>query len=61
MIFQINMYANTLQDDLHFILFLEPPFASGLAGFSQSMLHWCPNCVRVAAERGILDSLVDEP
>lgn len=48
-------------DDLRFILFLEPLFASGLAGFSKSMLHWCPNCVRVAAESGILDTLVNEP
>jgi hypothetical protein len=61
MIFQINAYAAHFIDDLHFILFLEPLFASGLAGFSKSILHWCPNCVRAAAERGILDTLVDEP
>lgn len=48
-------------DDLYFILFLEPLFASELAGFSKSILHWCPNCVRVAAESGILDTFVDEP
>jgi len=48
-------------DDIHFILFLEPLFSSGLAGFSKSMLHWCPNCVRIAAEKGILDTLVEEP
>jgi hypothetical protein len=43
------------------LLFLEPLFASGIAGFSESLMHWCPNCVRAAADDGILSGLVKEP
>lgn len=50
-----------LIDDLRLLLFLEPLFASGIAGFSKSVMHWCPNCVRAAADSGILSSLVAEP
>ncbi|HJR09746.1 MAG TPA: hypothetical protein VJ842_20970 [Pyrinomonadaceae bacterium] len=50
-----------LIDDLRLLLFLEPLFASGIAGFSESVMHWCPNCVRAAADDGVLSALVDEP
>jgi hypothetical protein len=50
-----------LIDDLRLLLFLEPLFASGIAGFSKSVMHWCPNCVRVAADTGALSALVEEP
>jgi hypothetical protein len=48
-------------DDLRLLIFLEPLFSAGIAGFSNSAMHWCPNCVRIAAEKGILSALVDEP
>jgi hypothetical protein len=50
-----------LIDDLRLLLFLEPLFASGIAGFSRSLMHWCPNCVRAAADEGTLTSVIEEP
>ena len=50
-----------LIDDLRLLLFLEPLLVSGIVGFCKSALHWCPSCVRAAADNGILSALMEEP
>jgi hypothetical protein len=50
-----------LIDDLRLLLFLEPLFASGIAGFSKSAMHWCPSCVRAVTDAGNLSALVEKP
>ena len=59
--FADQSFRRRLMDDVRLVLFLEPLFAAGLAGFTKSAQHWCPSCVRASEESGQLDQLLEEP
>jgi hypothetical protein len=59
--FSKHQLRDHLIDDLRFLLFIEPLFESGIAGFSRSEMHWCPNCVRAAVDAGEISALVQKP
>lgn len=59
--FSAHHLRDHLIDDVRFLIFIEPLFESGIAGFSKSEMHWCPNCVRAAVDSGEISALVQKP